>query len=76
MNSQRRKAIVEIQIKLLELHTAIETLRDEEQDSFDALPEALQESENGATMENAINALQASLDSIDDANSTLDDAAS
>ena len=50
--------------------------RDEEQDSFDNLPEGIQESERGQKMEEAIDAMDSAMDSISEAIEHLEEASS
>lgn len=66
MNKARRKMIDEALEKLGELHTMIETIRDEEQEAYDNMPEGLQESERGEAMYDAIDALESAMDSCDE----------
>lgn len=54
MNNTRRKAIQNIMDKLEELMEEIEAIKDEEQEAYDNLPEALQGSERGEAMESAV----------------------
>jgi len=49
-------------------------VRDDEQDSFDNLPEGIQESERGQMMEEAIDAMDSAMDSISEAIEHLDEA--
>jgi len=65
MNKQRRKSITDILVQVEELKSQIESLLDEEQESFDNMPESLQGSERGEACETAINALQEAVDSAD-----------
>jgi septation ring formation regulator EzrA len=78
MNKQRRKQLGDLQDRLLELeksldalHTerdaiaeALESLRDEEQEAFDNMPESLQQSEQGQDIENAVDRLTEALDNL------------
>lgn len=54
MNKARRKAIEKIAKKLDELKSEFEGLRDEEQEAYDNMPEAFQESERGETAESIL----------------------
>ena len=72
MNKLRRKKLQEIREQIDILKCELEEVRDEEQDSFDNLPESLQYSERGETMEanvsnldEAISNLEYALDNID-----------
>lgn len=65
MNKQRRKQIDQIitRIEALqglieEVNSDIETIKDEEQEALENLPESLQEGEKGQTMQSAIDSLE------------------
>ena len=53
MNNTRRNALESIRSKCEELLHELEQLQGEEQDTFDALPDSLQQSEKGEAMEAA-----------------------
>lgn len=72
MNKQRRKAIDEIQGKLMDLQSELECVRDEEQEAFDNLPESIQYSERGERMEEFIQYLEESMDNLESAIESLD----
>lgn len=72
MNKERRKEIArlinqldEARGLLSDLAEAIETLRDEEQDTFDNLPEGFQASERGERIQAAVDALDNAYSEID-----------
>lgn len=67
MNKIRRKRIENAIEKLEKIMAEFEDIRDDEQDCFDNLPESLQYSERGETMEEAIDVLDTVLDNINDA---------
>lgn len=71
MNASRRKSIQEIIDHLEEIKSTIETLKDEEQEAYDNLPENLQDSERGETMEAAAESLDNVYNSIDEALESL-----
>jgi hypothetical protein len=52
----------------------LETVKDEEQESYDNMPEGLQASEKGEKSENAINNLEYACDNISDAIERLEEA--
>jgi methyl-accepting chemotaxis protein len=54
MNNQRRQELGEVNITLDEAIDQIESLIDDEQDSYDNLPEGLQASARGDKMQEAI----------------------
>ena len=73
MNNARRKEIAAIVDKLDALHDlvseiqeSIDTLRDDEQEAFDNMPESLQQSSRGCASEEAVSSLS-------DASSMLED---
>lgn len=86
MNAQRRKALAELMDRISKLESdrdeikdALETLRDEEQESFDNMPEGLQQGDRGQAMEEAIGALDDAISNLedfnaDDINSSIDEA--
>lgn len=78
MNNKRRKQIGAVRVAIEEakaklniedIIAQIEEIRDEEQDSFDNMPENLQQSEKGQASETAIQALS---DACDNLQSLLD----
>lgn len=69
MNAKRRNAITSLIERLQVLHDEVEQIAQDEQETFDNMPESLQQSERGQTSENAASAL-------DDAVSNLDAAIS
>lgn len=79
MNAHRRKEIKRIALQLDalinmidDIKSSIEGLRDEEQDAFDNLPESLQESERGQTMQEAIDALDEASLALPDLSEVID----
>lgn len=66
MNAKRRNAIESVVNELIEKFEEIKAeaidqlseIRDEEQEAYDNLPEALQDSERGENMQNCIDALE------------------
>lgn len=66
MNAKRRNAIESVINELIERFEEIKAeaidqlseIRDEEQEAYDNLPEALQDSEKGENMQNCIDALE------------------
>lgn len=71
MNKERRKALAEIVDQLAGIRSAIEQVKDDEQDAFDNMPEGLQQSEKGEKAENAISRLDDALSAVDDIESAL-----
>lgn len=74
MNKARRKSIQQIIDHLIELKENIDILRDEEQEAYDNLPEAMQESERGEAMNTAIYQMEDAMEDIDLALDALDEA--
>lgn len=72
MNNERRAAISVIKESLSDLCSQIEALKDEEQESFDNTPESLQQAERGQQSEEAINALDSAMTSVNDAIESLE----
>lgn len=54
------------------LKSAIETIRDEEQEKFDNLPEGLQQSENGQKFEEIVSSLDEAISNLQDAINNID----
>jgi ABC-type transporter Mla subunit MlaD len=83
MNNERRKAlgavvasVQEALSKLDGLSGDLETARDEEQESFDNLPEGLQQAERGQSMEAAVSAMDQALGALEEAVGNLDEVVS
>lgn len=71
MNDKRRKAISKIEARIEECKSELETLRDEEQEAFDNVPESIQEGERGQAMETSISSLEDAISSLEDATNSL-----
>jgi len=72
MNAQRRKALADLMDRLTplaatitDIKDALETIRDEEQESFDNMPEGLQQGDRGQAMEEAISTLDSAIDDLE-----------
>jgi predicted nucleic acid-binding Zn-ribbon protein len=88
MNKTRRKALNALQDRLTALNLddvlsevkdireELETLRDEEQESFDNLPESLQSGERGQDMEAAITSMDSAMEKIESLADAADESAS
>lgn len=73
MNNQRRKRLKDA-IKLLEqARSIIDSVRDEEEESYDNLPEGLQDSEKGGTMLDNMDVLEEQGESIGEIISELEE---
>lgn len=66
MNNPRRKKLNAILEQLVEIHAALEEVRDEEQEYFDNIPENFQSSERYEKAENAVAALDDALSMFDE----------
>ncbi len=65
MNKVRRKELARVVDLLDRARDLLETIRDEEQEAFDNLPESIQCSERGEAMENCISTMEEMLDYLD-----------
>ncbi len=73
MNAKRRKVIAGICATLEALHDEIETVKDDEEESYGNMPENLQGSERGMESEECIQMLDDALESISNAICALGD---
>lgn len=74
MNNQRRKELRKAMELLSEARGIIESVRDEEQEAFDNLPEGIQYSDRGEAMEEKISTMEDVISSlVEDENSIEDD---
>jgi len=73
MNKQRRKDIEKATALLEQAREIIDTVQEGEQESYDNLPESIQDSERGETMYDNIDTLQTASDNIGDALDTLEE---
>ena len=67
MNKERRKSIERIVDKLNEIQADLTSIRGDEEEAYDNLPEGIQSSERGDSMQEAI-------DAMDDADGSLQEA--
>lgn len=74
MNNARRKKLNTILEKIVEIHTALEEVKDEEQEYFENIPENFQSSERYEKAENAVAALEDALSMFDDIADNIDTA--
>lgn len=82
MNAARRKRIERMMSQLGEIRAALEehiaeaeSIRDEESDAYDNLPESLQNGERGEQMQNAISAIESIADTLQEMADAIDTAA-
>ena len=81
--NQDRRAKIEAAVEELrnalstmqELHSTLESLRDEEQEAFDNLPEGLQQADRGQSMEAIASALDDAVDTLSSALGDIDNVA-
>lgn len=73
MNKERRKQLQEAIAKLDEARSIIETMRDEEQEAFDNMPESLQSAERGQKMDEAIGKMTDVADDLESAIENLNE---
>jgi len=66
MNKERRKRLSNIAGQLESLKGELEDIQSEEQESFDAMPESLQNSERGESSQTAISELDDAIGHFDD----------
>lgn len=81
--NQDRRAKIEAAVEELrtaletmqELHATLESLKDEEQEAFDNLPEGLQQADRGQSMEAIASALDDAVDTLSSALGDIDNVA-
>lgn len=73
MNNQRRKELRKAMELLSEARGIIESVRDEEQEAFDNLPEGIQCSSRGESMEEMISSMECAISSLEDAEYDIED---
>jgi uncharacterized coiled-coil DUF342 family protein len=66
MNSKIRKRLEAIETALSEFKDELETIKDEEQEKYDNMPESFQDADKGQAMMNAIDELDYAVSSLDD----------
>lgn len=74
MNKSRRSRIDEIIQKIEDLTYDIDVLRDEEEECYENLPESIQLSDLGETMNDAITSLDDAISSLEEATDHLNEA--
>lgn len=75
MNNQRRKAISALVSQIEQLLSDVESIRDEEQEYFDNMPESLQGGEKGETSQAAIDSLESAYNDLESVRDQLEEAA-
>jgi hypothetical protein len=66
MNAQGRKEIAKYIASLEEIKNNLDSMREEEEDKFDNMPEGIQESERGEDMQEAIENLEEAVSNLED----------
>ena len=74
MNKQRRKLIDKAITKLEEIQTELESVKDDEEEAYDNLPESLQLGDRGEAMSEALDNLECAISGIEEAADYLRDA--
>lgn len=74
MNAKRRKEIEKIIATLEDARERISSLRDEEEEAFNNLPETLQDADKGQDMQAAYEALESADEGFDDILGYLEEA--
>ena len=65
MNKARREEIARLITEAEELKGMIESIREEEQEYYDNMPESLQQGERGQNAESAVSELEDAIDAMD-----------
>lgn len=73
MNKRQQKALTEALAKIAEGRQELEHLRDEYQEAFNAKSEVWQEGDKGLALQETIDALQAAIDEIENAEAGLEE---
>lgn len=73
MNKARRKRLEKVLNTLQDAMSELEYIKDEEQEAYDNLPESLQESEKGETMQEYVDDIDSVISDLDSVISDLED---
>lgn len=71
MNKQRRERLSKLISQAEAMSAELEAIRDEEQEAFDNMPENMQGGERGDKMQEAIEAMDTAITSLEDFNGQL-----
>ncbi len=71
MNAKRRNKLAQIALQLDGLRTQLESLRDEEQEAFDNLPDNIKDTDRGEAAAEACEALDNAVSALEDTTDTL-----
>lgn len=73
MNKERRELITKAEALISEAHAILTEVRDDEQSAFDNMPESLQGSERGTTMESRIDLMSEAIDALEEHSNNFDE---
>ena len=73
MNNQRRKQMAEVIRSIEDARNLLETIKDEEQEAYDNMPESLQEGEKGSAMSEKIDSMESVFDDLERAVDSLNE---
>jgi len=73
MNKERRKELKVVVSKLEEAYDRLDAIIADEEEAYDNMPEGLQQSERGTSMEDGIYSMKDALENIDDIKLSLED---
>ncbi|WP_294626401.1 hypothetical protein [uncultured Bilophila sp.] len=71
MNKNRRDRLAKLSAQISDIMEKLEELRDEEQEAFENLPESLNSSKLGETMQTTISAIDDALSSLENTDSQI-----
>ena len=74
MNQNRRQRLAKVIDLLHGAEADLDSIKDEEQDCIDAMPENLQSSDRYSSMENAVDCLEDAIESVQQATEYINDA--
>lgn len=72
MNRQRRKKLTEALEKITEVMDILESVKSEEEESYENLPDNFRDGDRGEEMQNYIDMIEEAYGYLDDANSVTD----
>jgi len=73
MNAERRKRIEAASAKIREAIGELESVRDDQQEAFDAMPGSFQQGERGEKSQSAIDAIESAIGDCENAESSLEE---
>lgn len=75
MNAKQREELSQIRSELEELSGRVSSIRDDEQDKLDNMPENMKSGDKGSSLENAVSQLDEAVSSLEDVMGNLEAAA-